>query len=61
MSALQNLTDHFFFDEEDSAYDKLKCIDREISNYSFFLQNLMKARNELLDNQKETFDIIKEF
>jgi len=61
MSALQNLTDHFFFQEEDSPYDKLKVIDKEISNYTFHIQNLIVARNELLEGQKKTFDIIKEF
>jgi hypothetical protein len=61
MSALQNLSDHFFFQEDDSPYDKLKVIDGEIASYSFYIQRLIAARNELLDKQKETFDIIKEF
>lgn len=61
MSALQNLSDHFFFSEDDSPYEKLKVIDQEISNYSFYLRRLVEAKNELLDQEKETFDIIKEF
>jgi len=61
MSALQILTDYRFFHEEDPAFSKLKIIDKEITRYCFFLESLRQARRELIEKEKETFDIIKEF